>query len=96
MPSVLFRPPGNQAQITAGASILEAALAAGAGLGHECGGQGRCTTCHVIVEAGRQCLSPVSEAEAMKLSAVRGVTAMSRLACQARATGEDRIIVRIP
>ncbi len=96
MASVLFRPSGVTAEISPGTSVLEAALAAATGLGHECGGQGRCTTCHVIVESGRQLLSPASEAEAMKLSAARGVTAFSRLACQARAEGDGRIVVRIP
>lgn len=54
---------------------------------HECGGNGRCTTCRVRVLEGAQNLTPPTEAEA-SLAKSRGWDETTRLACQARVTGD--------
>lgn len=51
-----------------------------------CGGQGRCTTCRVVVERGADRLSPMTEDERALLASI-AAPANSRLACQAHALG---------
>jgi 2Fe-2S ferredoxin len=69
-----------------GQSILEAAMAQGLELDHACGGVCACSTCHVRVARGLDCLSPASEDELDQLDEARGVGLDSRLGCQARLT----------
>lgn len=70
-----------------GDTILDAALKAGVGIPHECGGNCACTTCHVIVLAGSENLSPPEEVELDRVSTAEGLTPTSRLACQALLLG---------
>ncbi|MDX1978063.1 MAG: 2Fe-2S iron-sulfur cluster-binding protein [Pseudanabaenaceae cyanobacterium bins.68] len=49
-----------------------------------CGGQGRCATCHVFVEAGMECLTPPTEQELMTLSMMKIDQENARLACQCK------------
>lgn len=95
MPRVTFQPGGRSAEVARGTTLLDAADAAGVELPSNCGGVCACTTCHVWVEAGLGALSEVEEREDDKLQEAAGLTAHSRLACQARVGGED-VVVRIP
>jgi len=95
VPRVTFLPAGRTAEVPAGATILEAAEAAGVELPHNCGGVCACVTCHVWVEEGLASLDGPSEKEDDKLSEAVGLTAASRLGCQARVAGAD-LTVRIP
>ncbi len=95
MPRVTFQPAGRAAEVPRGASILEAAEAAGVELPHNCGGVCACVTCHVWVEEGLASLPEPSEKEDDKLSEAVGLTAASRLGCQA-VVGERDLVVRIP
>ncbi len=95
MPKVTFVPGGRSAQVPLGASLLEAADLAGVDLPSNCGGVCACTTCHVWVEEGQGSLSEIAEREDDKLQEAVGLTARSRLACQARVGAED-VLVRIP
>ncbi|HTP29676.1 MAG TPA: 2Fe-2S iron-sulfur cluster-binding protein [Anaeromyxobacteraceae bacterium] len=83
MPRVTFLPAGRSAEVPRGTSILEAADAAGVEVPHNCGGVCACTTCHVYVEEGQASLPEALEREDDKLSEVLGLSARSRLACQA-------------
>jgi 2Fe-2S ferredoxin len=65
------------------ASILDVLLGRGVHLEHACGGNCACTTCHVIVKQGFRELSEASEQEEDLLDKAPGLTAMSRLGCQA-------------
>ena len=59
---------------------------------HACGGKGKCTTCRVIVLEGGENFQPVTNAEI----AYRQMGALridERLACQARITGDVRVLV---
>jgi 2Fe-2S ferredoxin len=67
-----------------GQSILEAAMAQGLALDHACGGVCACSTCHVKVHRGAECLSAASEDELDQLDEARDVGLESRLGCQAR------------
>jgi ferredoxin, 2Fe-2S len=69
-------------------SLLDVALAVGLPLEHVCGGNCACTTCHVIVRAGAENLSPMEDDEADRLDTAWDLTPRSRLACQAVVCGD--------
>ncbi len=95
MPKVTFQPGGASAEVPRGASILDAAEAAGVDLPSNCGGVCACTTCHVWVEEGLASLSEIEEREDDRLQEAAGLSPRSRLACQARVGSAD-VVVRIP
>jgi 2Fe-2S ferredoxin len=95
MPKVTFQPEGKGADVAPGTSLLDAAEAAGVDLPSNCGGVCACTTCHVWVEAGQDSLSELEDREDDKLQEAAGLSAHSRLACQARVGRED-VVVRVP
>jgi ferredoxin, 2Fe-2S len=95
MPKVTFLPDGKSAEVAAGTSVLDAAEAAGVDLPSNCGGVCACTTCHVWIERGEASLSEIEDREDDKLQEAAGLTAHSRLGCQAK-VGEDEVVVRIP
>lgn len=95
MPRVTFLPGGESADVAAGTTLLDAAEAAGVELPHNCGGVCACVTCHVWVEQGLASLSPATEREDDKLDEAMGLTAQSRLACQARVGGAE-VVARLP
>jgi 2Fe-2S ferredoxin len=95
VPRVTFLPGGEAAEVAPGTSLLDAADAAGAALPHNCGGVCACVTCHLWIEQGLGSLSPATEREDDKLDEALGLTAHSRLACQAR-VGEASVVARIP
>ncbi len=95
MARVTFLPAGRAVDVAPGTTILEAAEAAGVELPHNCGGVCACVTCHVWVEQGLPSLAEPSEKEDDKLSEAVGLTAQSRLGCQA-AVGAADLTVRIP
>ena len=75
--------------------LLDALLAGGIGLAHECGGKLACATCRVIVRAGGRNLEPASEDELDMLDAAGVLAPEARLACQAIALGGD-LAIEIP
>jgi 2Fe-2S ferredoxin len=95
VPRITFQPAGRSAEVAPGTSVLDAAHAAGVELPSNCGGVCACTTCHVWVEEGLGSLSEVGEREDDKLQEAAGLSAQSRLACQARVGAAD-VVVRIP
>jgi 2Fe-2S ferredoxin len=68
-------------------SLLDVALNFGVPLGHTCGGNCACTTCHVIVREGEEHLSEMEDLEGDRLYSAAGLTLHSRLACQAVVSG---------
>jgi 2Fe-2S ferredoxin len=95
MPRITFEPDGKSAEVAPGTSLLDAAEAAGVKLPSNCGGVCACTTCHVWIERGAESLSEIAEREDDKLQEAAGLSAHSRLGCQAR-VGEGDVVVRIP
>lgn len=77
----------RQAAVPAGATLLEAARAAGLDLAAECGGRGTCGRCRVHVRGD---VSPPSEQEIKALGAA-ALEKGERLACRARTAGDVSI-----
>ncbi|MBI1822625.1 MAG: 2Fe-2S iron-sulfur cluster binding domain-containing protein [Nitrospirae bacterium] len=77
-----------------GESILDVAENYGVDLPHNCGGVCACSTCHVIIKAGLEHLSPKSEDEDDRLDMAENLTLDSRLGCQAKIYGD--ITVELP
>lgn len=67
-----------------GETILDVALRNEIDLDHACGGVCACSTCHVRVEQGADCLSESSEEEEDQLDEARDLGLNSRLGCQAK------------
>ena len=61
---------------------------------HACGGSCACTTCHVIIKEGEQHLSEMQDDEADRLDTAWGLTARSRLGCQAVISGD--VVCELP
>jgi 2Fe-2S ferredoxin len=86
-------------ELAVGETVLAAALAQGLELDHACGGVCACSTCHVKVERGGECLSEPSEDELDQLDEARDVALESRLACQARLVrlpADGPVVIAIP
>ncbi len=88
--SVTFEPDGKTITATQGATIRDAASAAGISINSPCGGEGRCGKCKVLV--GDQNVEPPTEAEADLLSEEE-LSKGYRLACQTLVTGDTTINV---
>ena len=75
-------------------SVLDILLGHGVALDHACGGNCACTTCHIVVLDGMGHLSENEEEEDDMLDKAPGLTATSRLGCQAiGSSGVVRIII---
>jgi 2Fe-2S ferredoxin len=92
MSKVRFEPDGNEVEVPAGTSFLEAARVCGAQVGSACGGVCACSTCHVYVREGLDELSEMSDREEDILDKAFDVRPSSRLGCQAKME-EDRLYV---
>ncbi len=77
-------------------SILDILLGHGVHLEHACGGNCACTTCHVIVKSGSNRLSEAEESELDLLDKAPGLTATSRLGCQAVIQDDAEVTVLVP
>lgn len=75
-----------------GTSILDAAEECGARVGHACGGNLACSTCHVWVHEGLDSLPEVADKENDIMDKAFDVRPESRLGCQARIAQEDVVV----
>ena len=73
-------------------SILDAILAEHIDWMHACGGNGRCTTCKMVMHTGQESLGPDSEAET-KLRKLGRLADNERLACQCSLQADIEISV---
>jgi uncharacterized 2Fe-2S/4Fe-4S cluster protein (DUF4445 family) len=80
---VKFEPSGREVTVVIGATLLDAAHAAGETIDSPCGGLGTCGSCRVRATGE---LSRLSDGEAERLGGA-GVAAGKRLACRARVLG---------
>jgi 2Fe-2S ferredoxin len=99
MPSITFKNPhGPRSKgaltvvVEPGTTILDAAEHCGARVGHACGGNLACSTCHVYVEQGLDSLPEISDKENDIMDKAFDVRAESRLGCQAAVAGEDVVV----
>ena len=79
--------------VKSGISILDAAEECHARVGHACGGNLACSTCHVWVHEGLDSLPEVSDKENDIMDKAFDVRLESRLACQAKVTAD--VVVEI-
>ena len=77
-------------------SILDVAMNFGMHLEHACGGNCACTTCHVVVKKGKECLSEMDDDEADRLDMAADLQLESRLGCQSVIEKPGEVVVEIP
>ena len=100
MPKLTFKNPHGPGSlpvvvdVAPKTTILEAAEGCGARVGHACGGNLACSTCHVWIEEGYDSLGPMEDKENDILDKAFDVRPESRLGCQA-AVGDEDIVVEI-
>ena len=101
MPKITFQNPlgalstGPLAvEVKRGTSILDAAEECGARVGHACGGNLACSTCHVWVHSGLESLPEVADKENDIMDKAFDVRPESRLGCQA-CVGDADLVVEI-
>ncbi|WIG98510.1 2Fe-2S iron-sulfur cluster-binding protein [Myxococcus sp. SDU36] len=94
MPKVTFKSPLAEvsADVPTGTTLLDAAEACGAQVGHSCGGVCGCSTCHIWVRKGLDSLSDQTDAEADRLDMGFDVRPYSRLSCQTELGAEDILV----
>ena len=99
MPKITFKNPFKlklfeplTVEVKPGTSILDAAEECHARVGHACGGNLACSTCHVWVHEGLDSLPEVTDKENDIMDKAFGVSAESRLGCQARVGNEDLVV----
>jgi ferredoxin, 2Fe-2S len=78
--------------VAAGISILDAAEECGARVGHACGGNLACSTCHVYVEQGLESLPETTDKENDIMDKAFDVKFESRLACQCKVGNADVVV----
>ena len=86
MPRIRYLPDGQEVELAAGETILKGAIRAGIALAHICGGNGRCSTCRVIILEGLECCAPRNSKE-QAIAEQLQFAAPIRLACQTTITG---------
>ena len=77
-------------------SLLDVALNFGIHLEHACGGSCACTTCHVVVKKGAECLSEMDDEEQDRLDMAADLTLNSRLGCQSVIERGGEVVVEVP
>jgi ferredoxin, 2Fe-2S len=85
-------PNGAEFEAMPGVSVCEQLLKNQIEIEHACDMACACTTCHVIVRKGFNSLGEMNEIEEDLLDRAWGLTALSRLSCQAIVADEDLII----
>jgi 2Fe-2S ferredoxin len=99
LPKITFKnPQGPQSklplvvEVAKGDSILDAAEEHGARVGHACGGNLACSTCHCYVLEGFDSLPEITDKENDIMDKAFDVRPESRLGCQARVADEDLVV----
>ena len=98
MPKITFKNPQGPGsspltvEVKRGLSILDAAEECGARVGHACGGNLACSTCHCYVEQGLESLPEIADKENDIMDKAFDVRPESRLGCQARVGDEDLVV----
>jgi ferredoxin, 2Fe-2S len=95
MPHDELCPAGADLNAESGKSICETLLDNDIDIEHACEMSCACTTCHVIVRNGFATLDPSEEDEDDLLDKAWGLTAFSRLSCQAIVKDRD-LVIEIP
>ncbi len=98
MPRLTFLNPHGKGSapltvdVEPGTTILDAAEHCGARVGHACGGNLACSTCHVWVHEGLDSLPEVADKENDIMDKAFDVRPESRLGCQAPMADQDLVV----
>jgi 2Fe-2S ferredoxin len=98
VPKVTFQNPHGKGSLPMvveckrGQTILEVAEDCGARVGHACGGNLACSTCHVYVEQGLDTLGEIQDKENDIMDKAFDVRPESRLGCQCKVAEEDVVV----
>lgn len=101
MPKITFKNPQGKlslgtltVEVKKGTTILDAAEGCDpeARVGHACGGNLACSTCHVYVEQGLDSLGEITDKENDIMDKAFDVRAESRLGCQCKIADEDLVV----
>ncbi|HEY5648332.1 MAG TPA: 2Fe-2S iron-sulfur cluster-binding protein [Nitrospiria bacterium] len=76
-------------------SLLDIALGNNIQMGHNCGGNCACTTCHIVVKEGMENLSEMEDDEQDRLDMAEGLTLQSRLGCQSVVKGDVVVEIKV-
>jgi ferredoxin, 2Fe-2S len=95
LPHEKLCPEGATIEAPEGQTICDALLKHGIEIEHACEKSCACTTCHVIVKEGLDSLDESEEKEEDMLDMAWGLTAQSRLSCQARVR-DAKLVIEIP
>lgn len=95
LPHEKLCPNGAVLEIDSGVSICDALLQNDIDIEHACEKSCACTTCHVIVREGLASLNEAEDLEDDLLDKAWGLTAQSRLSCQAIVAEQD-LVVELP
>jgi adenylate cyclase len=90
MPLIHFLPDERVIDAHPGETILTAALRAGVLHAHLCGGNGRCSTCRVVIFEGLENCAP-RNAEEQSIADLLRLDPRVRLACQTVITGDIKL-----
>ena len=83
-----FEPMNVRIEVAEGATLMDAARAAGVAISSTCGGEGTCGRCRVLVQDGE--LPPPSEAD-LRFISQQEIGAGQRLACRSHVTTNSRV-----
>lgn len=86
MPTIQYLPDDKEIENKDGETILQAAVRSGISLTHICGGNGRCSTCRVIIVEGRENCAARNSKE-LAIAKLLQFDPTIRLACQTMITG---------
>src|ERR1700679_2822202 len=98
MPKITFLNPTGPGSLPVvvdcprGPSILDAGEECGARVGHACGGNLACSTCHVWVQEGLESLAEIADKENDIMDRAFDVRPESRLGCQAKVSDVDLVV----
>ena len=102
MPKITFlNPHGPKSagpmtvEVKAGETILEAGEECGARVGHACGGNLACSTCHCYVSQGADSLPEITDKENDIMDKAFDVRPSSRLGCQSKILRDTTIVAEI-
>lgn len=95
LPHAEICPDGAEFTAISGDNICKQLLKHKIAIEHACDMACACTTCHVIIRTGFNSLNPLDELEEDLLDKAWGLTALSRLSCQAIVANSD-LTIEIP
>jgi len=90
VPTIHFLPDDKSAEVQEGESIRDAALRCDIPIAHICEGQGRCSTCRVLVLEGKENCSDRTAKE-QEIAHFVAFSQDIRLACQTTVTGNVKV-----